>query len=98
MELRTNASGSLWGESEGRQGIEAEQDHQEGLKRMDYQHEQDCIVLRNGIEHQHTLDSKMPGACAVGRRYQHGKVPTTKATRAAARPKHEVEAKQKKVR
>ena len=73
MELRTNALGSLACESEGRQGIEAEQDHQEGLKRMDYQHEQDSIVLRNGIEHQHTLDSKMPGACAVGRRNQHGK-------------------------
>ena len=71
--LRRIASGSLACESEGRQGIEAEQDHQEGLKRMDYQYEQDCIVLRNGIEHQHTLDSKMPGSCAVGRRYQHGK-------------------------
>ena len=73
MELRTNASGSLAGAGEGRQGIEAEQDHQEGLKRMDYQHEQDSIVLRNGIEHQYALDSKMPGSCAVGRRYQHGK-------------------------
>ena len=73
MELRTNVLGSLAGEGKGRQGIEAEQDHQEGLKRMDYQYEQDCIVLRNGIEHQHTLDSKMPGSCAVGRRYQNGK-------------------------
>ena len=65
--------GSLAGAGEGRQGIEAEQGHQEGLKRMDYQYEQDSIVLRNGIEHQHALDSKMPGACTVGRRNQHGK-------------------------
>ena len=73
MELRTIALGSLAGAGEGCQGIEAEQDHQEGLKRMDYQYKQDSIVLRNGIEHQHALDSKMPGSCAVGRRYQHGK-------------------------
>ena len=71
--LRRMALGSLAGEGKGRQGIEAEQDHQEGLKRMDYQYEQDSIVLRNGIEHQYALDSKMPGACAVGRRNQHGK-------------------------
>ena len=73
MELRTNALGSLAGAGKGRQGIEAEQDHQEGLKRMDYQYKQDSIVLRNGIEHQHALDSKMPGACTVRGRYDHSK-------------------------
>ena len=71
--LRRIASGSLAGAGKGLQGIEAEQDLQEGLKRMDYQYKQDCIVLRNGIEHKYALDSKMPGSCTVGRRYQHGK-------------------------
>ena len=71
--LRRMASGSLAGAGKGRQSIEAEQDRQEGLKRMDYQYEQDSIVLGNGVGHDHTLDSKMPGSSAVGCRYEHGK-------------------------
>ena len=48
-------------------GVDAEQDHEQRLHRVDDQHEIERRRVGDAIEHEHRLDGEMPGSGAVGR-------------------------------
>ncbi len=48
-------------------GVDAEQDHEQRLHRVDDQHEIEGRRIGDAIEHEHRLDGEMPGSGAVGR-------------------------------
>lgn len=53
-------------------GIDAEQDHEEGLQGVDDKHEIKGLLVGYTIEDEHGLDSEMPGTGTVGGGYDDG--------------------------
>lgn len=56
----------------GNPGIDAEQDHEEGLQGVDDKHEIKGLLIGYAIEDEHGLDSEMPGTGTVGGGYDDG--------------------------